>query len=71
MKFIQFMDKLLFKLDFLSVGPSIMWLHLVMPHSWCENTVSHHGVDLAACFYFMNNAFLIQSSKDMFGTEGK
>jgi hypothetical protein len=71
MKFTQFMDKLLLKLGFLSVRPSIMWLHLVMPHPWCENTVSHHSVDLATSFYFMDNAFLIQSSKDMFGIEGK
>ena len=48
LKFTQFMDELLLKLGFLSVGPSTMWLHLVMPHPWCENTVSHHCVDLAA-----------------------
>ena len=49
------MDELLLKLGFLSVGPSTMWLHLVMPHPWCENTVSHHGVDLEPPFTQMPN----------------
>jgi hypothetical protein len=25
-----------------------MWPNDKLPHPWCENTVSHHGVDLAA-----------------------
>ena len=30
-----------------SCDPFVTWTNEKKPHPWCENTVSHHGVDLA------------------------
>jgi hypothetical protein len=29
------------------------WPSYWLPHPWCENTVSHHGVNVAASFNFL------------------
>jgi hypothetical protein len=39
--------------DFALMGPAddlLLWPSYLLPHPWCENTVSHHGVKVAASF---------------------
>ena len=33
------------------------WPSNLLPHPWCENTVSHHGVKAAAPFLFRSSRF--------------